>query len=69
MDLGDYDGPMLYMSCRSCPRRGQCVLTKLIEIRGAAAMLPDSLALISADCPQRQSGRPYHEVCGVTLEK
>jgi hypothetical protein len=55
---------MLAVSCDRCDRAGKYRLDTLIVRHGAGFGIPGVLALLSADCPKRQS-RNFYDMCGI----
>jgi hypothetical protein len=55
--LGDIAGrlEMLRIECAKCGRAGQYRVMRLMKECGPDTLLPELLALISADCPKRQA--------------
>lgn len=64
-DLGREGRELVYLRCEKCPRSGQYSLTGLILRLGIDQGLPDLIAELSSDCPQRSA--QGMERCGATI--
>ena len=53
----------LEIACNRCERKGRAAMDRLMAEHGPAMSMPKLLALLSADCPKRQSEK-MHDVCG-----
>ncbi len=61
MKAKDYPFKSVRVSCAKCDRRGRYSHAAFVELVGPETMLPDALARISADCPQRQTTLAYDQ--------
>ena len=61
MKAKDYPFKSVRFSCAKCDRRGRYSRATFVELVGPETMLPDALARISADCPQRQTTLAYDQ--------
>ncbi len=61
MKAKDYPFKMVRFSCAKCDRQGRYSLAAFVESVGPETELPDALAHISADCPQRQTTLAYDQ--------
>ncbi len=61
MKAKDYPFKMVRFSCAKCDRQGRYSLAAFVELVGPETELPDALAHISADCPQRQTTLSYDQ--------
>ena len=61
MKAKDYPFKMVRFSCAKCDRQGRYSLEAFVELVGPETELPDALAYISADCPQRQTTLAYDQ--------
>ena len=61
MKAKDYPFKMVRFSCAKCDRQGQYSLAAFVVLVGPETELPDALAHISADCPQRQTTLAYDQ--------
>ncbi len=59
MKAKDYPFKSVRVSCAKCARQGRYSRAAFVELVGPETMLPDALARISADCPQRQKTLAY----------
>jgi hypothetical protein len=64
-DLRREGREQVYLRCEKCPRAGQYSLTGLILRLGIDQALPDLIAELSSDCPQRSA--QGIEQCGAML--
>jgi hypothetical protein len=62
LTLADYLDAVVRLACRKCDRRWQYQRAVLIALYGESAALPDVLAQLTRDCPNR--GAISNEVCG-----
>jgi hypothetical protein len=51
--LRDFPAEVVRIDCRYCERAGRYRLAALVQQFGPAAVLPEVLAALSADCPRR----------------
>ncbi len=61
MKAKDYPFKMVRFSCAKCDQQGRYSLAAFVELVGPETELPDALAHISADCPQRQTTLAYDQ--------
>jgi hypothetical protein len=61
MKTKDYPFKSVRISCAKCDRQGRYSRAAFVEMAGPETELPDALAQISADCPQRQSTLAYDQ--------
>ncbi len=61
MKAKDYPFMSARISCAKCDRQGRYSRAAFVEMVGPETKLPDALAHISADCPQRQSTPAYDQ--------
>ncbi len=61
MKAKDYPFNSVRVSCAKCDRQGRYSRAAFVELVGPETMLPDALARISADCPQRQTTLAYDQ--------
>ena len=61
MKAKDYPFKSVTISCSKCDRRGRYSRAAFVEMVGPETELPDALARISADCPQRQTSLAYDQ--------
>jgi hypothetical protein len=61
MKAKDYPFKSVRVSCAKCARQGRYSRAAFVELVGPETMLPDALAHISADCPQRQTSLAYDQ--------
>jgi hypothetical protein len=61
MKAKDYPFKSVRISCAKCDRQGRYSRAALVELVGPETELPDALARISADCPQRQTPLAYDQ--------
>jgi hypothetical protein len=65
MKTKDYPFKLVRFSCAKCDRQGQYSLAAFVELVGPETELPDALAHISADCPQRQTTLAYDQCIAI----
>ena len=61
MKTKDYPFKSVRISCAKCDRQGRYSRAAFVEMVGPETKLPDALAQISADYPQRQTTLLYDQ--------
>ena len=62
----DYSHDMVCIACRKCGRAGRYSKARFLELVGRNTTLPEALAIIAADCPDRPKfPGGIHSRCGV----